>query len=133
MNILGIDYGRKKIGLALATSLLAEPYCVIRPENIREAIKRVEKVVKVEKVERVIVGVSEGKIGEESENFSLNLSISLRRENPKVLVETWDETLSTREAQTASIEAGIKIKKRKQMEDAYAASIMLQSYIDSRL
>jgi len=46
-------------------------------------------------------------------------------------VETFDETLSTYNAQRASIEAGMKRKKRKDMEDAYAATLILQGYLDS--
>ena len=46
-------------------------------------------------------------------------------------VETFDETLSTHDARRVSIEEGMKRKKRKGMEDAYAATIMLQGYLDS--
>jgi putative Holliday junction resolvase len=45
-------------------------------------------------------------------------------------VVTFDETLSTKEAQILSKEAGIGQKKRHQMEDAYAATIMLQNFLD---
>ena len=75
MHILGIDYGRKKIGLALADSEsdLAEPYRVIRFNLIEEAIKIIEKVVQVEQVGQVVVGISEGKMAEETKNFGKKL------------------------------------------------------------
>jgi putative Holliday junction resolvase len=129
MKILAIDYGRAKVGLAVSSGILAEPLCVIRYKRLEELVRKVEQVVQVEQVEKVVVGVSEGKMGIESRNFSLTLSKSLET----VLVETWDETLSTHEAQTASIEAGMSRKKRREMEDAYAATIMLQNYLDSNL
>ena len=47
-----------------------------------------------------------------------------------VPVETFDETLSTQDAQRMSKEAGIKQKRRHLMEDAYAAAIMLQNFLD---
>jgi putative Holliday junction resolvase len=51
-------------------------------------------------------------------------------ENLAIPVILHDETLTTKEAQEKSIKAGIKRKKRRKMEDAYAASLILQSYLD---
>ncbi len=126
MRILGIDYGRKKIGLALADGPLAEPWKVIRVESAKEALKKVIEVIKVIQVEKIVVGISEGEMGEESKEFSISLSRSL-----SVPVETFDETLTTQEAQKLSTEAGVKRKKRRGLEDAYAAAVMLQNYLDS--
>lgn len=112
MRILGIDYGRKKIGLAISEGGLAEPWKVIRPDEI-------EKILKDEKFEKIVVGISEGEMAEESKEFAETIG-----------AETFDETLTSRDAQKLSMEAGIKRKKRKIMEDAYAASIILQNYID---
>ena len=126
MRILGIDYGKKKIGLAVSDGPLAEPLKVIRFKTKEEAIIKVEKVVKVEQVEQLVVGVSEGKMGEESKRFGEKLKRTL-----DIAVEFQDETLSSIEAQRLSIEAGIKRKKRKEMEDAYSAALILQNYLSS--
>lgn len=125
MRILGIDYGKKKIGLSITEGPLAEPYGVIRFKSEEEALKKVEQVIKVEQVKKVVVGVSEGKMGKESKNFSLILSQRL-----KIPVVTIDESLTSQEAQKLSIEAGIRRKKRKGLEDAYAATLILQSFLD---
>ena len=127
MKILGIDYGRSKIGLALSEGKLAEPLKVVHYKEVGEVIKKIVWIVEEEVVGKVIVGVSEGEMGKESKNFSLNLSKSL-----SIPVETFDETLSTKGAQTLSIEAGIKRGKRKKMEDAFAATLTLQDYLDSQ-
>lgn len=126
MPTLGIDYGKKKIGLAIANGPLAEPLKVVRFKSEGEAIEKVRKAVEVEKVDKVVVGISEGKMGHESKNFSLSL-----REKLGIPVETFDETLTTREAQKLAIEAGLQRKKRKKLEDAYAAALILQGYLDS--
>jgi len=126
MRILAIDYGRKKIGLAIADSILAEPLKVIKYQLINKPIKEIIDVIKKEKVEKVVVGVSEGKMGAESKKFSQEL-----RKNLKIRVETFDETLTTHDAQELSRNAGIKRTKRKALEDAYAAALMLQNYLDS--
>lgn len=126
MRILGIDYGRKKVGVAIATGFLAEPYKILRYEDIKILVKEINEIVGTERIEKVIVGISEGEMGKESRGFSLSL-----RERLDIPVATFDETLSTQEALRLSIEAGHTKGKRKRLEDAYAASVMLQSYLDS--
>ncbi|MFZ5933125.1 MAG: Holliday junction resolvase RuvX [Patescibacteria group bacterium] len=133
MRILGIDYGRKKIGLATSFEGLAEPYGVIRVENEKEALIKIAKIVRQEKIEKIVVGISEGEMGEEARKFSFSLSSSLRRRrlpSPSLPVETYDETLTTKEAQRLSIEAGIKKGKRRRLEDAFAATLVLQSFLE---
>lgn len=113
MRILGIDYGKRKIGLAIGVNGFSEPWKVV---NLVE----LKKILEVEKFDKLVVGVSEGEMAEESRNFAREIGAT-----------TFDETLSTKDAIKMSIEAGIKRKKRKEMEDAYAASLMLQNYLDS--
>ena len=127
MRTLGIDYGRAKLGLALAETTLAEPLKVLRIDSLEDAILKVKDVVEDEGIEGIVVGVSEGEMGEESQDFAQRLKAILN-----VPIETFDETLSTYEAQKSSILSGIKRSKRKEMEDAYAATIMLQNYLDFR-
>src|SRR3989344_4126977 len=123
--ILGIDHGRAKLGLARADGPLAEPYMVVRVKSTEDALKKVAKIVKAEQIAWVIVGVSEGVMGREQEEFATGL-----REILDVPVETWDETLSTQDAQAYAINMGIGRRRRQEREDAYAAAIMLQSYLD---
>lgn len=126
--ILGIDYGKRKIGLAIADmdSKLAEPLKVVKVSNVQEAIKKVSQVAQVSKVSQIILGVSEGNMAEESHKFGKMLEAEL-----KLPVIFQDETLSTKSAQELSFSSGMKRKKRKGMEDAYAATVVLQSYLDS--
>jgi len=121
MNILGVDYGRSKIGLAISEGKLAEPYKVVRYEDKESLINIVKKIIEDEEVEKVVVGISENKMGNESKKFAEEIN-----------AETYDETLTSIDAITLSIQGGVKRKKRKEMEDAYAATIMLQNYLDSR-
>jgi len=125
MKILAIDYGRSKIGLATSEGSLADPMCVIRYTDTKTLVEKLIKIIEEDSIEKVIFGVSEGEMAKESKNFSINF-----RKIVKIPVETFDETLSTQDAQRMSMEAGIGQKKRHQMEDAYAAAIMLQNYLD---
>ena len=119
MKLLGIDYGRRKIGLAMSNGKLAEPYQVIRYKDTEKMIAHIQRIIEKQKIEKVIVGISEGEMGEESKKFAKIFK-----------ADTFDETLSSHDAQQMSIQSHMSRKKRKEMEDAFAASIMLQSYID---
>ena len=125
MKILGIDYGRSKIGLAISEGSLADPMGVIRYTDTQILVDKLIKIIEENNIEKVIFGVSEGEMARESKNFSINFGKLVN-----IPVETFDETLSTQDAQRMSREAGIGQKKRHQMEDAYAAAIMLQNYLD---
>ncbi len=127
MPILGIDYGRRKIGLALGEGKLVEGLSVIRYKDEEKALEKIAGIIKKEAVDEIVVGVSEGQIGEESRSFGEKLS---KKVNLPVFFQ--DETLTTQEAQTLSIAAGIKRKKRRVLEDAYSAALILQSYLDSK-
>jgi len=122
MKTLGIDYGRSKIGVALGVNSFAEPLKVIRVDSFEDAVSKVRKEIEIEKPSRVVVGISEGEMAEESKKFAEKLG-----------AVTFDETLTSKDAQKLSIEAGISRTKRHQMEDAYAASLILQGYLDSSI
>lgn len=126
MRILGIDYGRKKIGLAVAEGKLAEPLVVIRYEDTKVLISKLRQVINENNIEKVVVGISEGKTAGETKTL-----LSAIRSTLSTPIETFDETLSTQEAQRLSIESGVKRSKRKSLEDAYSAAVMLQNYLDT--
>lgn len=126
MRILAIDYGQKKVGIALSTSRLTEPYKVIRFSSYNALLEEIGEIVKKERIEKLIVGVSEGKMGKESRRFGEKLKTKF-----ELPLYFQDETLTTQKAQELSFEAGIKRIKRKKMEDAYSAALILEAYLDS--
>lgn len=125
MRFLGIDYGKKHIGLALATSIVAEPLRVLKVKSFKEAVSKVLQVMQVEQVEQVVVGLSEGKMAAETKRFGERL-----RKEAGLKVSYQDETLTSKDAQTLSIQAGIKRKKRKEMVHAYSAALILQEHLN---
>ena len=128
MKILAIDYGQRKIGIAYAETVIAEPYCVLKYQSENKVIEKILEIIKSLDIEKVIVGVSEGKSAENSRNFGKKL---LAKKG--IDLEFVDETLTTKQAQKYSIEANIKKLKRRQMEDAYAATVMLQWFIEKNV
>src|SRR3989304_3485598 len=100
MRLLGIDFGRSNIGLAVSEGFLAEPYSVIRYEDEKELLEKIKVLVDKEQIDKVVVGVSEGKSAEEA----TSLGEKLRELGLEVIF--FDETLSTVSAQELSREAG---------------------------
>ncbi len=128
MPILGIDYGQRKIGLAIAEGKLAEPYEVIKYKSVGDVLTRISRVIVLKNISKVVVGVSEGHSEIAARKFGAELSKRL-----KIPVIYSDETLTTQSAQTLSIEAGLGRKKRKALEDAFAATVMLQLFVDENV
>lgn len=126
MKILGIDYGQAKIGLSLAEGKLAIPLGIIKFETWSKLSERLIEIISEEKIEKIVVGVSEGKTAVKTEEFITRLKKEI-----SLPFATYDETLSTYEAQRLSREANLKRKKRNALEDAFAATVMLQSYLDN--
>lgn len=127
MKTLGIDYGRSKIGIAIGVNSFAEPLKVIRYKDIKILSEEIKNIVKIEKIDKVIIGISEGAMAEEIKDFVSAIRYCLL----SIRCEVYDETLTSKDAQRLSMEAGVHQKKRRLMEDAYAAAIMLQNYLDS--
>jgi putative Holliday junction resolvase len=128
MNFLGIDFGLRKIGLALGNDeiRLAEPYGVVFYNDLDDGLRKILRIMERMNVQKVVVGVSEGKSGRLSKNFGKLLS-----KKSGVEVAFQDETLSTVDAKLKSIQSGIGREKRRRLEDAYAASVILQNYLDN--
>lgn len=126
MRYLCIDFGLKKVGLAISDGSIAEPFGVYRFNDIGRAISMIKNLINKEDITNIVIGISEGKMSTLTKEFSRNLEKEV-----SIKPTFWDETLSTLEAQSYSIEANINRKKRKSMEDAYAATLILQSYLDS--
>lgn len=124
-NFLGIDFGRTKVGLAYASGSLAAPLKVLRL-NASELSVAIKRICEEERITRIVIGVSDGVIADEARTFGESLKKELGIE-----VDYWDETLTTQDVQKMSIEAGMSRKKRHQMEDAFAATLILQNYLDN--
>ncbi len=123
MKYLGVDYGLKRAGLAISEGMLASPYKIIEIRNLQDAVDKIIKITRSENFDKVIVGLPEGDMGRATLKF-----VDLLKKNG-VDAETTDETLSSKQALSEMIEAGVGRKKRKQ-DDGRAAAIILQNFLD---
>lgn len=124
MRILGVDYGRRKVGLAISEGPLPRPLMVIRGGK-EEMLQKIQDIIIKFEIERIIVGLSEGDISIEQKVFASALS-----DMSNLPVEMEDETLTTKDAQSLSIQAKIPRAKRRKMEDAYSACLILENYLE---
>jgi len=135
MRIIGIDYGDKKIGVAVSDPLgmIARGVETIRwNTDINKPLKRILEIIMEHKAEKCVVGFPRnmnGTIGERGEKTME--FINLLKEQSKLEVIPWDERLTTKAANRAMHDMGIKTSKKKAIEDQIAAVYILQNYLDS--
>lgn len=130
MNLLALDYGTRRIGVAIATTPLAEPLLIVQNKlaNDQEivtpaALDAILHLVKQHQIDKIIVGVSEGKTAEKTLQFCEELS-----KKTEVVIEQVDETLSSFDADELSLFQ--KKSKREADKDHIAAAKFLQDYLD---
>lgn len=135
MRILALDYGSVRIGVAVSDALLitAQGLETIRRTSFTEDLKKIESIIREYDVGEIVVGLPISMDGthsmktDETLKFVKNLSA-----NVSLPVKTYDERLTTMQAERTLLEADMSRSKRKGLRDRLAAQLILQSYLDSR-
>ena len=134
-RILCIDYGHKRLGIALSDELgvTAQPVGKIDAEVAEERFREIEHLVSQNDVTEIVIGLPLTLKGEVSQGASRVIAFA-RDLNQRLCVPvvTWDERLSTKQGEQILIQSGVSREKRKDVVDAIAAAIILQSYLDAR-
>lgn len=136
MRAVGIDLGRRRIGVAVsdATGVLASPHCVVRRSgDTGTDHRRLAALVADLGAEVVVVGLplslgggagpAAQAAGAEAEALAAVVGVP---------VETYDERLTTVSAERALRAGGTKARDRKDVIDKVAAAVMLQAWLDGR-
>lgn len=130
-RVLGVDYGTKRIGLAISDGLglTARPLDVVPAAQLDDHLR---KLVDEYEVTRVVVGLPTGLSGTEGDSAhgarELANKISELLDVDVVLV---DERFTSRMAEGVLLESGMKRRDRKETVDKVAAAIILQTYLDT--
>jgi putative Holliday junction resolvase len=137
MRILCIDFGEKRLGIAVSDPLgiIAQGVAVIgRGESFDHDIRELKRLIKkYDGVDEIVVGLPrtlKGEIGLSAQKV-LDFVAVLKNEF-KLNITTWDERLTTAAAERALIEAGLSRARRRQVIDQSAAANILQSYLDRK-
>lgn len=117
MTVLGIDYGAKRIGVAVAETSLAEPVGIVA--NDAAAVGKIKQLAKRYQSKLVVVGMTA-----KSQEFGNRLK------QAGLSVQWHDETLSSQEAATKLKHKSRSFRSKPQ--DAYQAAVMLQDWLDNR-
>lgn len=132
MRFLGIDYGEKKIGLAISdeNAKFAFPHGVIDNVSANSALKAIKIICDKNNVVKIIIG--------RSLTFKMEPNVIMKRvekfksfleERLKIPVEYESEILTTKQAERMGAKDG-KIPRRRDKLHASAAALILQSYLD---
>ncbi len=132
---LGIDLGEKRLGLALGSSesRLARPFEVIEHRSRMTDINAICEIIRQNNVEAVVIGASYQEDGNLNSmgRHAVSFGNALKTSFP-IPVEYQDEAFSTVDAGRIALEAGRSQKLRRGHQDAIAAAVILQSYLDSK-
>jgi putative Holliday junction resolvase len=134
MRILALDHGSKRIGVAISDELkvIAQPLEFIPAEPFADFLDRLKKLLREKEVELVLIGMprnmdgSYGPAATKVQEFAAVLKDAIT-----VPIKTWDERLTSAQANRFLISAGVRRSKRKEKVDQTSAAILLQSYLDS--
>lgn len=133
-RIMGIDYGEKRVGIALSDPLFIFAYPLSTLQNSINIVSDIVKIINEKNVIKVILGLPSSKFTS-SEKLSEKV-IKLKNEieiKSRIEVILWDEEFSSMIAKEKVNESVTKKSKRRNKEllDQHSAAIILQEYLNS--
>src|SRR6185503_3889292 len=134
MRILALDHGTKRIGVAISDEMkmIAMPLEFIPAEPFADFLARLKELLREKQVETVLVGMPrnmDGSYGPAA--LKVQEFVTVLKDAIVIPVKTWDERLTSAQANRFLIQANVRRDERKEKVDKTAAAILLQSYLDS--
>lgn len=126
-HILGVDFGEAKIGLAIADEETKIAFAYATLPNDKSFFDALREIIRTEKVVRIVFGIARHQKDEQSVQFKESFAQMIREETG-LPVAFQDEMFTTKMAQANLIAKGMK--KVGKIDDAEAARIILQSWLD---
>lgn len=134
-RILAIDYGSRRMGLAVSDALgiTAQGIDTLERRNKRSDFARLERVLREYQITEIVLGNPlrmSGEEGAQSQKVA-EFAEELRRRF-ELPVHLWDERLTSSEANRLLREAEVSLHRRTQAVDRMAATLILQSFLQAR-
>tara|TARA_Y100000590_G_scaffold28564_1_gene32001 strand:- start:542 stop:961 length:420 start_codon:yes stop_codon:yes gene_type:complete len=132
-RILAIDYGDKKVGLALSDpmKIIAKPYKTIINDSKESLLIDINQIIKLKDVNEIVVGLPKTLKNTYSEQtHKVKEFIDFITDSLDINIVVVDERLSSIEAKRSLINQGIKTGHNKKDIDMTAAALFLQNYLD---
>jgi putative holliday junction resolvase len=135
VRVLAIDHGTKRIGIALSdpVGIIAQPFETLAAEPADQFLSRLKEILVDKQVELVLVGMPrnmDGSCGPAA--LKVQEFIAGLKQAISIPIQTWDERLTSSQANRFLIDANVRRSDRRTKVDKTAAAILLQSYLDSR-
>ena len=130
-----MDMGSKRIGVAMSDELLltAQAIDTIERKNLKSDLDEIGNLIKDNGICEVVVGLPLNMDGSYSAKTKEVIEfLDKLLEAVAIPVKTWDERLTSVQAERTLLEADLSRAKRKKISDKLAAQIILQSYLDSK-
>lgn len=137
-RIMGIDFGMKRIGIALSDSMKMFSIAHKTILNNTATLNELEKIIKEKNVIKIILGIPNEQRQKKESKTSVIIDVKKFKDKLEKKfefeVELWDETYTSAIAQQQILESVNKKVKRqnKDLLDMYSAAIILQEYLDSQ-
>ena len=133
MRVLALDHGTKRIGVAVSdeTRTIAQPLEFIPAEPFAGFLDRLKQLIREQEVGLILIGLPrnmDGSYGPAAEK--VEIFVAALKDAIAVPIKTWDERLTSAQANRVLIQGGARRAKRKEKVDQTAAAILLQSYLD---
>jgi len=132
---MGLDFGTKRIGVAMSDELLltAQGLDTIQRKDLKSDLALIKEIADSNGASEIIVGLPLNMNGTYSEKTREAVSfVDELTKTVSVPVKTQDERLTSMQADRAMLEGDMSRAKRRKLSDRLAAQIILQSYLDSR-
>lgn len=129
-RVLGLDYGRKRVGVAISDELRIAAHALEVLPRV-EALDRIVALVEEYAVSEIVVGLPTTLAGSEGHSARAARYFGAEIEAATGLSVTWvDERFSSNTAERVMLEAGVRRRSRRQTLDKVAATVILQSFLD---
>ncbi len=130
---MGIDYGDRRIGVAMTDALciISSPYEVFENHSQEQSLEHLNKLIKEFNVDEVAMGLPLNMDGSEGERAKIHREFGEKLASLSgVKVEYVDERLTSAEAEEILIQSKVRREKRKELIDKISAQIILQTYLN---
>ena len=135
MRILAIDHGTKRMGIAISDEMrtIAQPLEYIAAEPLDKFFDRLAQIIAEKQISLIVVGVPRNMDGTYGPAAAkVQEFVAALKDVVTVPIKSWDERLTSVQANRYLIEADVRRSKRKEKVDKTAAAILLQSYLDAQ-
>jgi len=135
LRIMGLDLGDRRIGVAVSDELgwTAQGVGVVERHRDGRELEEIERLVREREVSEIVVGLPRNMDGSVGPRGEICIAFAdMLRGKLQLPVHLWDERLTTAAAERTLLEADVSRRKRRQVVDKLAATLILQHYLDSK-